>query len=206
MESFISSANSENIEINELRIGNEIEICGMVYNTRITKWGGFVILRTPHGLLQTVFQNENSKIFDKDGNPIKIGDLSRESAINLIGVVNAASIKDISVFYKTIEVTIDRVVVLSVPSTANLVDFNSLNSNSEANFTVKVDNRQITLRNPRDMAIFKVSAQITKLFVDYLTSKNFTQIFSPKIVSEGAEGGANVFSLDYFGKKAYLAQ
>jgi nondiscriminating aspartyl-tRNA synthetase len=39
-----------------------------------------------------------------------------------------------------------------------------------------------------------------------LSANGFTQIFTPKIVSEGAEGGANVFKMDYFGKQVYLAQ
>ena len=36
--------------------------------------------------------------------------------------------------------------------------------------------------------------------------ERFTEIHSLKIVAEGAEGGANIFKLDYFGKQAYLAQ
>jgi nondiscriminating aspartyl-tRNA synthetase len=206
MEQFINSIFMENVEINDLQVGQEVEICGMVYNARITKWGGFIIIRKPQGLLQTVFQNDYSEIFDTNGIPVKINDLSRESSVKITGVINAANIKDVSVFYKTIEISIKRIDILSVPGTENVVDMNALNFDSEANFTFKLDNRQITLRNPRDMAIFKISAMISKSFVDYLTSQSFTQIFSPKIVSEGAEGGANVFSLDYFGKPAYLAQ
>jgi len=56
------------------------------------------------------------------------------------------------------------------------------------------------------MAIFKVSSTIAQSFAEYLLSVGFTQIFTPKIVSEGAEGGANVFKMDYFGKEVYLAQ
>jgi aspartyl/asparaginyl-tRNA synthetase len=70
----------------------------------------------------------------------------------------------------------------------------------------KFDNRQVTLRNPRDMAILKVASVVSKAFADYLTEQGFTQIYTPKIVSEGAEGGANVFKMDYFGKQVYLAQ
>jgi nondiscriminating aspartyl-tRNA synthetase len=70
----------------------------------------------------------------------------------------------------------------------------------------KFDNRQVTLRNPRDMAILKVQSTIARAFGEFLSANGFTQIFTPKIVSEGAEGGANVFKMDYFGKQVYLAQ
>jgi nondiscriminating aspartyl-tRNA synthetase len=203
---WISSKRSEDVAINDSQTGQSVEICGMVYNSRITKWGGFIIIRKPQGLLQTVFQNDSSKIFDKDGNPVKISDLSRESSVKITGTINAAHIKDASVFYKTIEISIQRIDVLSTPETAQPIDINAVHFDSEANFTFKLDHRQVTLRNPRDMAIFKINAVISKSFADYLTLQNFTQIFTPKIVSEGAEGGANVFALDYFGKQAYLAQ
>lgn len=193
-------------EITELQIGQEVELFGMVHNTRISKWGGFIILRKSKGLLQAVLQNETSEIFDVNGNKIKINDLSRESAVKVKGIVNKASIKDVSVYYKTLEVSVKSIEVLSIPNTSNLIDVTSLSYESEANFTFKLDNRQVTLRNTRDIALFKISSLISKAFVDYLNSKSFTQIFTPKIVSAGAEGGANIFEIEYFGKKAFLAQ
>jgi nondiscriminating aspartyl-tRNA synthetase len=56
------------------------------------------------------------------------------------------------------------------------------------------------------MGILRVQSTIAKAFADFLTDNSFTQIYTPKIVSEGAEGGANVFKMDYFGKQVYLAQ
>jgi len=208
MKNFITLSGQKQFadELLEAQIGQEVEICGMVHNARITKWGGFIILRKTKGLLQTVFQNDTSEILDEIGNPIKVNELSRESAVQIKGVVNSASIKDVSVFYKTIEIAVKSIRVLSKPNTTNLIDVNSLNYDSEANFTFKLDNRQITLRNPRDIAIFKISSVALKAFVDYFNLRDFTQICSPKIVSEGAEGGATLFALDYFGKPAYLAQ
>ena len=47
---------------------------------------------------------------------------------------------------------------------------------------------------------------LAQAFRDYLTREGFTEIHTPKIVSAGAEGGSNLFRLDYFGKKACLAQ
>ncbi len=66
--------------------------------------------------------------------------------------------------------------------------------------------RNITLRNLRERAIFKIQEGIARGFRDFLHSQGFTEVRTPKIVAKGAEGGANIFRLEYFGKKAELAQ
>ncbi|MEZ4606579.1 MAG: amino acid--tRNA ligase-related protein [Deinococcales bacterium] len=66
--------------------------------------------------------------------------------------------------------------------------------------------RYVSLREPKARAILKVQAEIVSAFRSFLNFEGFTEIFSPKIVSAGAEGGANLFEIDYYGKRAYLAQ
>ena len=66
--------------------------------------------------------------------------------------------------------------------------------------------RPISLRNVRERAKFKLQEGIVRGFRDYLHGKGFTEIRTPKIVARGAEGGSNVFKLDYFNKKAELGQ
>lgn len=66
--------------------------------------------------------------------------------------------------------------------------------------------RPVILRDLRRRAVFKIQEGLTRAFREYLTGVGFTEIHTPKIVSAGAEGGSNIFKLDYFGKKAYLAQ
>ena len=66
--------------------------------------------------------------------------------------------------------------------------------------------RPVILRDLRRRAVFKLQEGLTRAFRDYLTGEGFTEIHTPKIVSAGAEGGSNIFRLDYFGRKAYLAQ
>ena len=180
---------------------------GMIHNVRVTKWGGFIILRKSRGLLQAVVQNETSKFFDESGNEIALNGLCREMAVTIEGTVGEAKIKDPAAFYNTIEVAVSTVRVLARPTTPEVVDMNALKfGDEETLLRYKFDNRQVTLRNPRDMAILKVQSTIAKAFADFLTENGFTQIYTPKIVSEGAEGGANVFKMDYFGKQVYLAQ
>ena len=70
----------------------------------------------------------------------------------------------------------------------------------------KLDYRPLTLRNEKERAIFKLQEGILRGFRNFFQENGFTEIHSPKIVYSGAEGGANIFALDYFGKEAYLAQ
>ncbi|MBR2321014.1 MAG: aspartate--tRNA(Asn) ligase, partial [Clostridia bacterium] len=72
--------------------------------------------------------------------------------------------------------------------------------------STKLDYRPVTLRNPKERAIFKLQEGIQRGFREFLSKEGFTEIHSPKINFAGAEGGTNVFKLDYFGKQVYLAQ
>ncbi|HEX8923223.1 MAG TPA: aspartate--tRNA(Asn) ligase, partial [Patescibacteria group bacterium] len=71
---------------------------------------------------------------------------------------------------------------------------------------VLLDNRPFSFRNQKVADVFKLQATIVKAFRDYLNSKDFTEIFVPTIVAGSTEGGSEVFPVDYFGYKAYLAQ
>ncbi|MEI6580089.1 MAG: aspartate--tRNA(Asn) ligase, partial [Eubacteriales bacterium] len=80
------------------------------------------------------------------------------------------------------------------------------NKEVAASLETLLDYRPITMRNAKERAIFKIQEGICKGFRDFLINNQFTEIHTPKIVLTGAEGGANIFKLDYFGKEAYLAQ
>lgn len=69
-----------------------------------------------------------------------------------------------------------------------------------------LDYRPITLRNEKERAVFQIQAKICQAFREFLDGQHFTEIHTPKLVAAGAEGGANIFSLSYFGEQAYLAQ
>ena len=205
---FLNVKNHNSVtELANAKVGESVTVSGMIHNVRVTKWGGFIVLRKSRGLLQAVVSNDTSLFYDEKGEAITMADLCREMAITITGVVGEAKIKDPAAFYNTIEIAVSSVSILSRPTTAEVVDMNALKfGDEETLLRYKFDNRQVTLRNPRDMAILKVQSTIARAFADFLSANGFTQIFTPKIVSEGAEGGANVFKMDYFGKQVYLAQ
>src|SRR6185312_651091 len=72
--------------------------------------------------------------------------------------------------------------------------------------TTELDHRALTLRHPKQQAIFKVQAVIIDSFREFMKSQDFFEFQAPSIVPATAEGGAEVFKVDYFDKKAYLTQ
>ncbi|MFI5265434.1 MAG: aspartate--tRNA(Asn) ligase, partial [Candidatus Levyibacteriota bacterium] len=69
-----------------------------------------------------------------------------------------------------------------------------------------LDHRGLTLRHPKIAAIFKVQEVVIDSFRRAMSAKGFTEFQSPVIIPQAAEGGSEVFEVDYFGHKAYLSQ
>lgn len=76
----------------------------------------------------------------------------------------------------------------------------------DLNLDTYLDFLPLTLRNKKVRAIFKIQAEIVSAFRTFLQKENFVEIQAPKLIGEDAEGGASVFEVEYFGKKAHLAQ
>ena len=72
--------------------------------------------------------------------------------------------------------------------------------------STELDNRALVLRQPKVQAIFKVSETIIDSFREFMKQNNFFEFQAPSMVPATAEGGAEVFQIDYFGKKAFLSQ
>ncbi|KAF9112104.1 aspartate--tRNA ligase dps1 [Mortierella sp. AM989] len=77
---------------------------------------------------------------------------------------------------------------------------------SKVTLNTRLENRVFDLRTITNQAIFRVQAGVCKLFREFLESKGFLEIHTPKILSAATEGGANVFKVKYFNTDAYLAQ
>jgi aspartyl-tRNA synthetase len=71
---------------------------------------------------------------------------------------------------------------------------------------VRLANRIIDLRTPSAQAIFRVQSSVCRTFRNYLESRDFLEIHTPKLQGGATEGGADVFKLNYFGRPAFLAQ
>ena len=69
-----------------------------------------------------------------------------------------------------------------------------------------LDNAPVTLRHPRNKASWQLASASMRGFRQVLTDADFTEIQTPKLVATSTESGANVFTVDYFGETAFLAQ
>jgi nondiscriminating aspartyl-tRNA synthetase len=76
----------------------------------------------------------------------------------------------------------------------------------EAQLDTYLNHATVGLRHPDKQAIFRLSSGVLRGFRQTLAGLDFTEIATPKIVASATESGANVFAIDYFGQKAYLAQ
>lgn len=75
-----------------------------------------------------------------------------------------------------------------------------------AHLSTLLDNPVIRKRAPIDRAIADIRNEVQYLFIEYLRAHGFKKFESPGLIESASEGGANVFELPYFGRKAYLAQ
>ncbi|KAK9867718.1 hypothetical protein WJX84_001068 [Apatococcus fuscideae] len=70
----------------------------------------------------------------------------------------------------------------------------------------RLDNRILDLRTPANQAIFRIQSAVGQLFRELLLSEGFQEIHTPKLIGGASEGGASVFTLQYFGQPGCLAQ
>lgn len=166
--------------------GRTVKMEGSVHTIRDMGEVAFVILRKAEGLVQCVYE-EGKTDFD-------LSLLKEESTVRVTGIVSKEERAPHGFEIRLLE--IER---LSQPAEALPVAISKwkLNTSLETKLTL----RPITLRNPMERAKFRIQEGIVRGFRDFLHSQGFTEIRTPKIVARGAEGGSNVFKLDYFNKK-----
>lgn len=180
----------EAAEIGE-HIGETIRIQGSIYKVRKMSGFAFVLVRMRRTVVQCLYSPEYA------GFSAEL--LKEESCITAETKVVAEERSKTGYDLQLIKLK-----VLSEPEEGMPVVIN------QKWVTTSLENllhyRPLTLRNERERAVFKIQEGICRGLRTFLFREHFTEIHTPKIVSAGAEGGANIFRLDYFGKEAYLAQ
>ena len=186
---------TEKFEISELKskdmLGKTVKVDGAVHAIREMGTVAFVVLRKREGLLQCVY-TEGTTNFD-------IKALKEATTVVIEGVLTENEKAP-----NGIEIQMKEVTILSEPVEAMPIPIGKwkMSSSLETNLNL----RPVSLRNIRERAKFKIQEGIVRGFRDFLFEEGFTEIRTPKIGSKGAEGGANIFKLDYFHKPAVLAQ
>lgn len=148
----------------------------------------FLHLRDKTGIIQVVTEKELCK------------DLRLETAISVLGmrVNNEKAEGRVEIHAKEIEV-IAEAIYDKLPFAINKKAI-------DANLETQLNHRTMTLRAPKQRAIFKVQGEILESFRRFLREKYFTEINTPKIISSGTEGGSEMFVVNYYGKRVFLSQ
>ena len=173
--------------------GKRIRINGAVHTVRHMGEVAFIILRKAEGLVQCVYE-EGKSDFD-----LKV--LQEGCTVEAEGVIGEEARAP-----HGFEVKVSSLKVLSVPAKDTAYPLPVSKWKLQTSLETKLALRPISLRNLRERAVFKLQEGLVRGFRDFLHKERFTEIHTPKIVTGNAEGGANVFKLEYFGKPAFLAQ
>ena len=171
--------------------GKEVLLNGAVHKIRDMGEVAFVVLRTREGLVQTVYEEGTTTP--------ELKELCEEAAVTVKGTVALEERAP-----QGFEIRAVSFEILSKPVEPMPIAINKWKMNTS--LETKLDLRPLSLRNVKERAKFRVQEGIVRGFRDYLHSQGFTEIHSPKIGARGAEGGANLFRLEYFHKHAVLAQ
>ena len=167
------------------RNNRAVTLHGMVHALRDLGGVTFLTLRTREGLIQCVC-------------PRRPEGVREECAVSVSGLLRPEPRAPGGA-----ELAEARFTVLSRPAAPPPVP---LSKKSSLSMDTELSLRPVTLRAPRARAVFRIQAAVCRAFREFLQGEGFTEIHTPKLGQAGAEGGSSQFRLDYFGRKAVLAQ
>jgi len=124
--------------------------------------------------------------------------LTRQSVIRVKGTIQETKARDFDYEVKAekIDILAKAVHPLPIDPIGRL----------ESNIDNRLNARALDMRNQKTASIFKLRHHVLASIRKTLSEKKFIEINTPKLIGSASEGGANLFSLEYFGKEAYLAQ
>ncbi len=170
-------------------VGRDVILAGWIH--RIRNLGGieFFELRDRSGLTQLVLEG--------------IKGTQRINLETVVRVQGTVTREERSPF-GGIEIAVKQLEVLGQSDSEIPLPVNS--PLTSTGLPVILDNRVVSIRNTKIRPVFAIQSEILRLYAEYLRSRHFTEIKSPKIISSGTEGGTNIFEVKYFNRTAFLAQ
>jgi aspartyl-tRNA synthetase len=174
--------------------GSEVTLFGWVFEVRDLGGIRFVILQDREGTIQITIPKKRV--------PPEV--VSKTDALQkrfTIGV--KGTVKKTTMTPRGIEVVPNEVRVFNIAAEQLPID---ITGKTPANIEVRLDARALDLSLAQNLAAFKIQHQALMAIRDYLFEKGFLEVHTPRIIASATEGGAELFPVDYFGQKAYLAQ
>ncbi len=182
--------NSSNISVDD----GTATVKGWVQDVRALGGIAFVTLRDRFGTIQITLPKKkvDPTLFEE------LTKIPRESVVAVTGEVKASN--QTALGLELIPTSCEVYSKAGVPLPLGVVD------KVNVEMDTRLNHRFMDLRKPEIKAIFELKAMMVELIEEAVRSNGFTQVYTPKINAAGAEGGAELFKIEYFDKPAFLAQ
>jgi nondiscriminating aspartyl-tRNA synthetase len=174
--------------------GQEITLFGWVQEVRDLGGIRFVILQDREGTIQVTIPKKRilPEVVAKSNN------LQKRFCIGVKGVVKKTNMTP-----RGVEIVPNSLKIFGAAAEQLPID---ITEKTPANIEVRLDARALDLCLEQNTAVFKIQHQILVAIRDFLFERGFLEVHTPRIIASATEGGAELFPVDYFGKKAFLAQ
>ncbi len=186
----------ERTYIKDLRgkLDQTVKLQGWLQTLRDQKKMQFLILRDPTGLVQVAHWKPNNEEL-----AARIGALSAETALTITGkVVDNPVVK-----LNQLEIQLETLAIENLAESP--LPFDPF-AETLPSLDFRLDWRYMDLRRPVNYLLFEVETTLEMAMREYWLKNGFIEVHSPKLTGSPSESGAELFSLDYFDRKAYLAQ
>jgi nondiscriminating aspartyl-tRNA synthetase len=174
-------------------VGQKVTLEGWIHKKRLLGGITFINVRDRAGLTQVVVQ-------DKD-EVEKLRGMQIGTVVRIAGTVTEEPRAPGGAELHDPEITV-LVPVTDEPP----IEIDKPISHKPDNLDTLFEHRVLNIRNLQEQKIFKIRASLLRYIREFLYANDFTEIQTPKLLSEATEGGAEVFKVPYFGKEATLAQ
>lgn len=178
--------------------GQEVIIAGWVDVRRDQGKMVFFDMRDMTGKLQCITLPASEAI-------VLAKEIRPEWVLKIVGKVNARPEKNVNKDMQNGDIELE-VLNIEVLAEAATLPFDMSLDGYNLDLVTELDNRALTIRHPKNQAIFKISETVIDSFREFMKQNMFFEFQAPSIVPATAEGGAEVFQVNYFDKKAFLSQ
>jgi len=184
------------------KAGETVKVRGFIDNLRDSKYMTFIVLKDITGKIQVTIEKEQHPEWEE-----LLSGLTGDSVISVVGLVNANDyVKMGGVEFLPTEIFADSVAE-ALPIARKAIPATKKKKEVErSSIDQRIDYRWIDLRTDENQMMFKVQTCMVNAMRKFLLDRNFIEIHTPKLIGAASESGADVFEVEYFDRKAYLAQ
>ena len=175
--------------IKNLEEEKESLIQGHINKIRDTKYMYFIMLEDRSGFIQVSIEKEGNEELTKKLEGVLAGSIMEAKGVMKLSEYVKQGGKEF------------------IPTDINILSYAEASPLEEgANIDTRLDYRWVDLKTEKNQLMLKIQSTMVEGMRDYLYSKEFTEIHIPKLIGTASESGSEVFEVDYFDRKAYLAQ